>query len=63
MDRSPRAQVITPALPLLPRSLADALMAEDHAEETGWLEPTDRMTCRVHRRWARDCPPRHRRAS
>ncbi|OLF17468.1 hypothetical protein [Actinophytocola xanthii] len=60
MNRSPQ---ITPALPLFPRTLADALLAEDHAEDTGWLEPLDRMTCRVHRRWARDCPARHRRAS
>ncbi|HEY0452703.1 hypothetical protein [Actinophytocola sp.] len=36
-------------------TLADALVAEDHAEDTGWLDPLDRMTCRVHRRWIHEC--------
>jgi hypothetical protein len=36
-------------------SLADALAAEDHAEDTGWLDPLDRLTCRVHRRWIHEC--------
>ena len=36
-------------------NLADALAAEDHAEDTGWLDPLDRLTCRVHRRWIHEC--------
>lgn len=41
---------------LLTRStLADALVAEDHAEETGFLDPLDRITCPVHRRWLHEC--------
>lgn len=35
--------------------LADALMAEDTAEDTGWLDPLDRMTCPAHRRWIHQC--------
>lgn len=36
-------------------NLADALDAEDRAEDTGWLDPLDRLTCRVHRRWIHEC--------
>jgi hypothetical protein len=36
-------------------ALADALMAEDSAEETGWLDPLDRITCPAHRRWLHQC--------
>jgi len=36
-------------------ALAEALMAEDDAEETGWLDPLDRITCPVHRRWVHQC--------
>jgi hypothetical protein len=36
-------------------SLATALTAEDHAEDTGRLDPLDRLTCRVHRRWIHEC--------
>ena len=36
-------------------TLSDALAAEDHAEDTGWLDPLDRLTCRVHRRWIHEC--------
>lgn len=35
--------------------LGAALEAEDQAEDTGWLDPLDRMTCRVHRRWIHEC--------
>lgn len=35
--------------------LADALVAEDEAEDTGWLDPLDRLTCPVHRRWVHEC--------
>ena len=44
-----------PTLPVRTSSLADALAAEDHAEDTGWLDPLDRLTCRVHRRWIHEC--------
>jgi len=44
---------LVPTRPASP--LADALQAEDHAEDTGWLDPLDRMTCRVHRRWIHEC--------
>lgn len=36
-------------------ALADALAAEDHAEDTGILDPLDRITCPVHRRWLHQC--------
>lgn len=36
-------------------ALADALLVEDQAEDTGWLDPLDRMTCPVHRRWVHQC--------
>ncbi len=36
-------------------ALADALVAEDHAEDTGWLDTLDRMTCSEHRRWIHEC--------
>lgn len=43
-------------LTLVPTSPRDAaLLAEDQAEETGWLDPLDRMTCAVHRRWIHEC--------
>src|SRR5262245_19094365 len=32
-------------------ALADALIAEDHAEEIGFLDALDRITCPAHRRW------------
>ena len=36
-------------------ALADALTAEDHAEELGLLDPLDRITCPAHRRWIHQC--------
>jgi hypothetical protein len=36
-------------------ALADALVAEDHAEEVGFLDPLDRITCPTHRRWRAAC--------
>lgn len=36
-------------------ALADALQAEDHAEDNGWLDGLDRMTCPAHRRWLHQC--------
>jgi hypothetical protein len=36
-------------------ALADALAAEDNAEDNGWLDPIDRMTCPAHRRWVHQC--------
>ncbi|OXM72380.1 MULTISPECIES: hypothetical protein [Amycolatopsis] len=36
-------------------ALDDALVAEDHAEESGFLDPLDRITCPVHRRWIHQC--------
>jgi hypothetical protein len=36
-------------------TLTAALLAEDRAEETGWLDPFDRLTCPVHRRWVHQC--------
>lgn len=43
-----------------PRTLSDRRFAtllarEDAAEERGDLSPHDRLTCRVHRRWAHQC--------
>jgi hypothetical protein len=34
---------------------ADTLAVEDDAEDTGWLDPLDRLTCRAHRRWTHEC--------
>ncbi|MBB4904332.1 hypothetical protein [Actinophytocola algeriensis] len=36
-------------------ALADALLAEDNAEDNGWLDALDRMTCPAHRRWLHQC--------
>ena len=36
------------------RVLARALAEEDRAEET-WLDPLERTTCRLHKRWAHQC--------
>lgn len=36
-------------------ALADALLAEDNAEDNGWLDGLDRMTCPAHRRWIHQC--------
>ncbi|GAA0250996.1 hypothetical protein GCM10010492_59090 [Saccharothrix mutabilis subsp. mutabilis] len=36
------------------RSLADVLRAEDAAEEDG-LDPFERVSCRLHRRWIHQC--------
>jgi hypothetical protein len=36
-------------------ALADALVAEDHAEEIGFLDALDRITCPAHRRWIHQC--------
>jgi hypothetical protein len=47
VHNQPAAALATP--------LAAALDAEDNAEDTGWLDPLDRMTCRVHRRWIHEC--------
>jgi hypothetical protein len=43
------------------RRLATTLAAEDLAEWEGGLSPHDRITCRLHRRWAYQCisSPRH----
>ena len=45
----------TEPAPVTAATLVDALAAEDHAEDTGWLDPLDRLTCRVHRRWIHEC--------
>lgn len=50
----------TPSLedrPAAPREplLAATLAQEDHVEDAGGLDPTDRVTCRTHRRWLHDC--------
>ncbi|GHF90183.1 hypothetical protein GCM10017567_00090 [Amycolatopsis bullii] len=37
------------------RLLAATLAREDRTEDTGGLDPTDRVTCRIHRRWLHDC--------
>lgn len=47
--------ILVPTRPELAGGLPAALLAEDHAEDTGWLDPLDRMTCRVHRRWIHEC--------
>jgi hypothetical protein len=39
---------------LADRRLAAALAAEDRAEDAG-LDPLERATCRVHRRWLHRC--------
>ena len=39
---------------LADRRLAVALAAEDRAEDAG-LDPLERATCRVHRRWLHRC--------
>ncbi|GLZ33723.1 hypothetical protein Lesp02_59110 [Lentzea sp. NBRC 105346] len=36
-------------------TLADRLVFEDHAEDTGFLAPDDRLTCHVHGRWIHQC--------
>jgi hypothetical protein len=46
---------ISPNPAVLVSAIADALAAEDRAEDTGWLDPLDRLTCRVHRRWIHEC--------
>jgi hypothetical protein len=46
---------LVPTRPELTGGLHAALLAEDRAEDTGWLDPLDRMTCRVHRRWIHEC--------
>ncbi|UOZ04180.1 hypothetical protein [Amycolatopsis sp. WQ 127309] len=43
-----------PAAPRQPL-LATTLAREDRAEDTGGLDPTDRVTCRTHRRWLHEC--------
>lgn len=45
----------TQAQPTKAEVLANALSAEDEAEDTGWLDPLDRITCPVHRRWVHQC--------
>jgi hypothetical protein len=51
----PKATAPTPVVNR-PRTVsAFALAAEDHAEDTGWLESLDRLTCRVHSRWIHEC--------
>ncbi|MGW5721204.1 hypothetical protein ACWEVP_33855 [Amycolatopsis sp. NPDC003865] len=35
--------------------LASTLAGEDRDEDAGRLDPTDRVTCRTHRRWLHDC--------
>lgn len=36
-------------------TLADRLVIEDRAEDTGTLAPDDRLTCHVHGRWIHQC--------
>jgi hypothetical protein len=36
------------------RGLAFALTEEDHAEQS-WLDPLERTTCRLHKRWLHQC--------
>jgi hypothetical protein len=36
-------------------ALADALVAEDNAEASGFLDALDRITCPLHRRWLHQC--------
>jgi hypothetical protein len=48
---SPQDQPAAARLPLL----ASTLAREDRAEDAGGLDPTDRVTCRTHRRWLHDC--------
>jgi hypothetical protein len=36
-------------------SLASKLAAEDNAEDQDGLSPHERLTCRLHRRWAHQC--------
>jgi hypothetical protein len=36
-------------------ALADALVAEDQAEDSGFLDALDRITCPAHRRWIHQC--------
>jgi hypothetical protein len=38
-----------------PALLASMLAREDRVEDDGGLDPTDRVTCRTHRRWLHDC--------
>jgi hypothetical protein len=52
---SPMATTLTLVENRTLSALATALDAEDHAEDTGWLDPLDRLTCRVHRRWIHEC--------
>jgi hypothetical protein len=35
--------------------LATMLLREDFAEESGSLDPMDRVTCRLHGRWLHSC--------
>jgi hypothetical protein len=37
------------------RSLVSMLAAEDDAEDYAGLSPHERLTCRLHRRWAHQC--------
>ncbi|WP_436498153.1 hypothetical protein [Actinokineospora sp. HUAS TT18] len=43
------------------RRLAPTLAAEDRAEHERGLSPHERITCRLHRRWAHECiaSPQH----
>lgn len=36
-------------------ALAGALLAEDNAEDHGFLDAFDRITCPLHRRWLHQC--------
>lgn len=36
-------------------TLAQRLVTEDHAEDSGSLAPDDRLTCHVHGRWIHQC--------
>ncbi|WP_436501756.1 hypothetical protein [Actinokineospora sp. HUAS TT18] len=48
-------------VPLAGRRLAVTLAAEDRAEVEHGLSPHERITCRLHRRWAHECiaSPQH----
>ncbi|MEV6448389.1 hypothetical protein [Amycolatopsis sp. NPDC051716] len=47
----PEDRPSAPRHPLLAATLAH----EDHVEDAGGLDPTDRVTCRTHHRWLHDC--------
>ena len=50
-QREPRGQVRS----LAGHVVGQWLAAEDRAEDTGQLDPDDRLTCHVHGRWIHQC--------